>query len=195
MRAETMHEYQGILLDRAIRVAAEAHRGQRRKGLDVPFITHPFAVALLLCRAGCREEVLVVGLLHDTLEDTELVLDDIRRDFGETVASIVAGCSEPDKSMPWEDRKKAMLRRLESAAPDVRIVTCADKLHNLRSMVSDYETEGEGLWEHFTRGREKQAWYYREMVSALGPPADGPVEPAFAWLYERFKREVEDFFG
>ena len=78
-------------IEEAIEVAAEAHQGQYRKGTRTPYITHPYAVGLILMEAGCSEAVIVAGILHDTVEDTELTLGFIQEHFGEYVAGIVGG--------------------------------------------------------------------------------------------------------
>ena len=87
------------MIDLAIEVAAKAHQNQVRKGTDIPYITHPLAVGIILAKAGCSDEVIVAGILHDTLEDTPLTLDCIQETFGPRVASIVKGASEPDRSL------------------------------------------------------------------------------------------------
>src|SRR5438270_10454843 len=110
-------------IDRAIELAATAHRHQVRKGTDIPYITHPYVVGIMLAQIGCDEEVVAAGILHDTVEDTPLTLDDIRAQFGDRVASIVEGCSEPDKSASWEHRKQHTLEYLKSAPWEVRIVS------------------------------------------------------------------------
>src|SRR5947209_15832446 len=109
------------MLDLAIETAARAHAGQVRKGTDVPYIAHPYAVGMMLARVGASEEVVAAGILHDTVEDTYLTLDWIRDNFGEKVAMIVEGCSEPDHgSQPWEARKEHTLEYLKTAPWEVR---------------------------------------------------------------------------
>jgi (p)ppGpp synthase/HD superfamily hydrolase len=164
------------LVQKALAVAAAAHQGQVRKGSGRPYILHPVAVAQLLAEAGCGDEVVAAGLLHDTLEDTRLTLGELRAWFGAEVASIVAGCSEPHKSVPWEKRKKHTLKTLPSAPWEVRVVTCADKLDNVLSMAVDREEQGDALWNRFSRGRDDQAWYHRAVVERLsqGPELHDP---------------------
>ena len=168
-------------VDLALEVAAKAHRHQLRKGTDVPYIAHPCAVALILVRAGCTENVLAAGILHDTVEDTDLTLADVERDFGSAVAAIVEGCSEPDKSLPWKDRKRHTIEMLRDASPEVCLVTCADKLHNVRSMLADRRVIGEQVWARFRGGKALQEWYYRGLVESLAGRAgmQGPLYAAF----------------
>ena len=153
-------------IEEAIEVAAEAHQGQYRKGTRTPYITHPYAVGLILMEAGCTEVVIVAGILHDTVEDTDLSLDFIRQRFGSNIADIVEGCSE-NKALKWRARKTERIEALRIASPEICIVTCADKLHNLRTIISEYDVIGEAVWERFHGDIEDQAWYYRSVLDAI----------------------------
>ena len=154
-------------LNRAIEVATIAHQNHFRKGTDIPYIAHPFGVGMLLAQAGCSEDVIVAGILHDTVEDTPLTLDDIRKQFGDRVAEIVGGCSEPDKSLAWRERKQHTIDHLKSASNEVKLTTCADKLYNVSSMLSDYAVYGETLWSRFNEGPNEQEWYFQSMAATL----------------------------
>ena len=103
------------LVEKAIEMAVQAHANQKRKGTDQPYIVHPLSVGMLLMKHGYPEHLVIAGLLHDTLEDTDLTEEEIRRVFGDPVAELVRGCSEPDKSLPWEERKKHTLSYLQTA--------------------------------------------------------------------------------
>ena len=142
--------------ERALRMAAVAHRGQSRKGEDVPYIEHPMAVALILDRSGFDEEIQISGLLHDVVEDTEVTLDQIRSAFGDRVAGIVADCSEvkldaDGRGRPWADRKRDQVAAIASAGDDSKAVTLADKSHNLLSIRLDL-AEGRPAWSTFHAG-------------------------------------------
>ncbi len=176
------------LIEKAIMVASKAHDGQYRKLTNIPYITHPLGVSLILMRIGAREELVAAGILHDTVEDTELTLADIKDGFGDEVAELVDGCSEPDKSLSWEARKEHTISVLQTASEDTRTVVCADKLHNIRSIIRDYEDQGEQVWSRFNRGKEKQEWYYRNVVKSLGHASTFP-------LLEELKKEVDILFS
>ncbi len=180
------------MIDFAIEMAAKAHRRQSRKHTDIPYITHPIGVALLLAQSGCSDKLITAGLLHDTTEDTPICQKDIRDKFGEFVASIVEGCSEPDKTLDWEDRKKHTIEFLKTASLDIRIVACADKLNNIRTIASDYNEIGDKVWERFNRGKKEQEWYYRSLVKSI---CDQPDIPEKMTLFEQLKNEVEKLFG
>ncbi len=134
---------------------------------------------------------MLFGPKVDTVEDTDLTLDDLHREFGEEVATIVAGCSEPPKSVPWEERKRHTLEHMLTASWEVRAVSCADKLHNLLSIESGYGTLGEEVWSRFKRGRSQQEWYYRGMANALCTRHPGEPEVPFC---REFRETVERMF-
>ncbi len=166
--SKTMKNEEGLSLpDRAAEFALRKHRNQLRKGSDIPYIAHPFAVCLILARIDCDDEVLAAALLHDTLEDTETTAEELQGIFGEAVTAIVKGCSEPDKSLPWEERKEHTIHFLRSASLEIRLVAAADKLHNARSISEEWNRLGEGVWERFNRGPARQEWYYRSVFEAL----------------------------
>ncbi len=173
------------LLEMAIETAAKAHEGQVRKGSGIPYIAHPYAVGMILREAGCSDEVVAAGILHDTTEDTPLTLLEIESRFGKTVASLVAGASEPDKSKRWEERKNHTIAFLRTAPMDVRMIVCADKLHNLRSILADYARHQDNVWQVFSRGKEKQMWYYKSICDSLFANLAPSEIPALFGDYER----------
>ena len=122
--------------------AARLHRDQTRKGTGVPYVTHLLAVAAIVGDNGGTEEEVVAALLHDAPEDAggETRLAEIQARFGDGVADIVAGCTDTyeDPKPPWRARKEAYLDHLAGAPAPVRLVSAADKLHNARSVLSDY---------------------------------------------------------
>jgi len=180
------------MIEKAIQLATEAHAGQVRKGTLVPYITHPYTVGMMLAQAGCSDEVVAAGILHDTVEDTSVTLDQIREKFGPRVATIVEGCSEPDKTARWEERKQHTIDFLRTAQWEVRLVACADKVHNLRTIAEVYEKVGDEVWRRFKRGRDEQEWYYRSLLTVLcGPRAEGPPLP----FCQEFGELVRRVFG
>jgi len=175
-------------IEKAITFATMAHLKQTRKLTNIPYITHPYHVGMLLLQAGCSEEIVCAGLLHDTVEDTEVTNQDLVREFGEEVARLVEGSSEPNKNLPWEDRKEHTIDFLKTAPRDICMIVCADKLSNIRSIISDIEVAGEIVWGKFNRGKDKQEWYYRGIISSLSNQLKG--EP----LFEELIKEVRYVF-
>ena len=180
------------MINQAIEIALEAHEGEPRKGTDIPYVTHPLAVGFLLAKAGCTDEVIAAGILHDTVENTYITLNDISVKCGAKVAAIVEGCSEPDRGASWEERKQHTIDFLKSTSKEIKFVALADKLHNISSMRADYQKVGEKLWERFNASVEEQKWYYEELVEALrGDNAD----EAYKALHKEFAKTVKAVFG
>lgn len=156
------------LLWRALAFAEQAHRGQFRKATRIPYLTHPLRVAEILLRAGLPEELAVAALLHDTLEDTAVTENDLRRTFGDRIADLVVALSEPEhRTAPWAERKAHTVTFLQQAPTEVLLVALADKLDNLRSIAEDLRWQGERLWERFNAPKAQQAAYYRALAAVF----------------------------
>jgi len=160
----------------ALAFAARLHADQVRKGSGIPYISHLLAVAAISIEFGANEDEAIAALLHDAVEDQGGVPTEemIRRLFGPVVAAIVRGCTDADTipKPPWRARKEAYIAHLKGASPSVRLVSAADKLHNARTILSDYQRMGESVWELFKGGREGTLWYYRTLANEfrqLGP--------------------------
>ena len=106
----------------------KAHYGQYRKGTKIPYFIHPLGVAKILIDYDCSEEIIIAGLLHDTVEDTAVTIDEIERNFGEHVAEIVGNITEPEKSIHWEKRKQYQFDLIKKAPLEELFIICADKL-------------------------------------------------------------------
>jgi (p)ppGpp synthase/HD superfamily hydrolase len=163
--------------DQALLLASDLHRRQGRKGSQTPYFAHLMAVTALVLENGGDEDTAIAALLHDAVEDQggAPTLALIAERFGPRVAAIVEACSDCDSQPkpPWRARKEAYLAHLETAAPEARLVSAADKLHNARSLLRDYGLVGEDLWSRFRGGgREGTLWYYHacaEVLGRLGP--------------------------
>jgi len=164
-------EYSPRIVD-AFAFTYELHRKQVRKGSHVPYITHLMGVAAIVGRHGGDEDQFIAALLHDAVEDQGGLetLERIRERFGDTVAAYVAGCSDSDNSPkpPWRERKERFIEFAKTASHEQRLVIAADKLHNVRSIISDLYEQGNAVWGLFKAGREGTLWYYAEIVRALG---------------------------
>jgi GTP pyrophosphokinase len=177
--------------DEALVFAAQLHRRQRRKQTDVPYVAHLLAVASLALEHGADEDEAIAALLHDAIEDQggDAARQEIRRRFGERVTAIVEGCTDAETipKPPWRERKERYLAHVPAASSSVRLVSAADKLHNARSLASDYARVGESLWQRFNGGRTGTLWYYRALVAAY---RQAPPTPSLAALIDEFERTV-----
>ena len=153
-------------LNAAIRFAVDHHAGQLRKGTTHSYIIHPMEVMSILMRMDADTDLLIAGVLHDTVEDTDATINEIVALFGEDVGALVAHHSE-DKSKTWDERKRHAIEELKTADKRLKMLVMADKLSNLRSIAADYRKLGEQLWERFHAPAEKQSWYYSEVQDAL----------------------------
>lgn len=178
------------LIDKAIIFALRAHAGQQRKtGNEIPFIAHPFGVAMLLQGMGCPESVVVAGLLHDTVEDTAATLSDIEAEFGSEVSRIVSYCTEPRGR--WETRKQALIDNLRHAPLEAKLLAAADKYHNLSHMLHNLEKYGPAMWHNFSRGAEQQAWYYRTVLDSI---LQDIAEPDLYPIFGQLQNVIEQLF-
>ena len=158
----------------AMAYAYQVHSGQRRKGTGIPYIAHILGVTAIAMEYGADEDQSIGALLHDAAEDGggEATLAEIRARFGDVVAEIVLGCSDslvedPEDKLPWQERKENYLAHLESASQSVCLVSAADKLHNVRSIIRDYHEHGEAIWDRFQGSRDGTLWYYETVADTL----------------------------
>jgi GTP pyrophosphokinase len=128
-------------------------------------------VASLVLEAGGDQDLAIAALLHDVVEDCggAPMLKEVRRRFGARVAKVVDGCTDADAypKPPWRERKEKYIERLRHEDAGTRLVSAADKLNNVRSILSDYRAIGESLWSRFNGGREGTLWYYRTLRDEL----------------------------
>ena len=123
------------VIERAYAVAERAHDGQKRRSGE-PYITHPVAVAQILAELGIGSKTVAAALLHDTVEDTEYSLDQLRADFGDEVAMLVDGVTKLDKVKYGDSAQAETVRKMIVAmSRDIRvlIIKLADRLHNART--------------------------------------------------------------
>jgi (p)ppGpp synthase/HD superfamily hydrolase len=177
-------------LARALALAHEAHRTQKRKGTDIPYIAHPMAVASLVLEHGGSEDQAIAALLHDTIEDGgEAYADRIGEAFGPEVLAMVRDCTDGSfehkaaartphaKYANWRERKLQYMQHLRAMPADSPslLVSVCDKLHNARAILADLRLLGDALFDRFTGRRDGTLWYYDELAGIF---ADKGVAPA-----------------
>lgn len=175
----------------ALVFAARIHQDQRRKGTDIPYMAHILGVTALVLEHGGNEDEAIGALLHDAAEDGggEAMLAEIRAQFGDAVGDIVLGCSDslaadPADKAPWLERKQTFIAQLAEASPSVCMVSAADKLHNVRSLISAVRERGDETWSRFNGGRAGTLWYYDAVSHILWRRWPST-------LTEELRREVE----
>ncbi len=182
------------LLDRAIIFAVQAHAGTERRGKGFPYIVHPMEAMEIVATITPDQELLAAAALHDTVEDTDVTVEEIRAQFGDRIASLVAaesdempeGVSEEDS---WHARKKAAIDRLAAASHDAKIVALGDKLSNMRAIARDYAVKGDELWKIFHASDPKDhEWHYRGLANSLRELAD-------TFAFQEFEALIDQVFG
>ncbi|SHF25501.1 MULTISPECIES: HD domain-containing protein [Caloramator] len=182
----------------ALKIAWDVHKEQKRKGSNAPYIIHPVEVAVIILENGGDDDLVTAGLLHDTLEDITSgrmeLLKLIKTNFPKRVVDIVLSVTEQEKLLvnrsltrsekinTWKKRKQEAIDKLKNASIDVKIVSCADKLSNIRSMVEDYNTMRDKLWVMFNAGYDEQKWYYFELLDVF---LDLKAYPMYKELQEK----------
>lgn len=169
--------------DAALSLASYLHNGQFRKGTDIPYISHLLAVAAIVLEHGGSEDEAIAALLHDAVEDQggQATLERIERGFGPFVAGIVKANSDADTipKPPWGERKAAYIAHIRHESCSVRLVSCADKLHNVRSILAEFDALEAASWGKFNGGRDGTLWYYGCLADAFLAAADTPLTREF----------------
>lgn len=179
-----------FVIYKAIQTALKMHDRQLRKLDGDIYAAHPLEVGLLLAGVHASDEVVIAGILHDTVEDTALTLEEIDKIFGSKVAFLVKGCSESDKSLDWKRRKIEMIQYVKNhASNDEKLIIMVDKLSNIKSMYRYIASHKKyDIWDKFNAGYSDQKWYYEEMIKALDSLK---LNPDYRGLFD----ELEKYFG
>lgn len=171
----------GDAFNEALAFAMAWHKGQYRKGSSIPYVTHVVAVAELLARYYPAEQDLVIaGLLHDTVEDTGASFELLETTFGSDVTHLVRAVTKPtdeevpeehrtDKVTVWKYKRSAMLEHLGTGDRNILRLKAADALANLHSIYRDLSDRavGDEVWRRFKGSKAQSLWYYRAMLSRV----------------------------
>jgi (p)ppGpp synthase/HD superfamily hydrolase len=163
--------------DDAFHYAHQLHQNQTRKGTTIPYISHLLSVAALVIEHGGNEDQAIAALLHDGPEDQGGVatLIEIRKRFGDAVATIVSDCTDSwtEPKPPWRPRKEAYLASLPKKPKDSLLVSLADKTHNAEAILHDYRELGDQLWPRFNGGADGTRWYYDALAKVFAEAMPG----------------------
>ena len=161
-------------LKNAIKFAIKTHdlyQKQMRKGKDVAYITHPLTVGVILASAGCSEDVVAAGILHDTIEDStiekKVTASMLAQRFGDNVAELVSSVSENDKAKSWDDRKNEAVEHIKDFSQESLLVKSADIVSNVSELVDDYARYGEDVFSRFNAPREKVISNQLRVIDAI----------------------------
>lgn len=181
------------VLDRAIVFAVRAHAGTERRGKGFPYIVHPMEAVAIAATMTSDQELLAAAALHDTVEDTDVTVEQIRAEFGDRIASLVVLDSDVieqgvSKDDTWHTRKQDTINRLANASRDAKIVALGDKLSNMRAIARDYAMQGDGIWNLFrVKDRKAHEWRFRGLAEALSELQD-------TFAYKEFEQLISQVF-
>ena len=148
-------------IQRAIGFAIRIHevdQKQKRKGKDIPYIIHPLLVGFILASAKAEEDLVVAGILHDTIEDSipekKVTNEIIIKKFGNKVAKLVYSVTEPDKTLPWKARKREALEHIKTFSHNELLLKSADILSSLSELLIDYKKFGDEVFSRFNASED-----------------------------------------
>ena len=183
------------LVDKAIKFAVDAHANTERRGKGFPYVIHVLEAMEIVASMTNDPELLAAAALHDTVEDTEVTLEQLRAEFGDRVAGIVAHESDEmplgiSEEASWRSRKQAAIDRLAAAPYDSKLVALGDKLSNMRAIARDYRVQGDSLWSifHAPGGKADHEWHYRGLAESLS-------ELAGTDAYGEFVGRIDEVFN
>tara|TARA_B100002051_G_scaffold276628_2_gene326322 strand:- start:44590 stop:45186 length:597 start_codon:yes stop_codon:yes gene_type:complete len=184
-------------VEQAIKAAALLHQDQVRKGdIPLPYITHLMAVTMILRDYTEDEDTLVAALLHDTIEDTDYTLEELKTDFGDNVANIVEHVTEEEykngERIPWLQVKQNYAKKLKKAPIESVLVSAADKTHNFRCIVEDYFDDHHGFFRDFGNSLENQLEAYQNIANAINSRLSDGIVHEFNQTFEEFKNFIFD---
>lgn len=181
-----------IRIEQAIRAAAVLHEGQFRRGQRVPYVSHLFAVALIVYTYTKDEDTIIAALLHDTLEDTEYKPEELREDFGDNVLKIVRAVTEPLDEQDWHTRKANYIQQLKSAPAEALCIAAADKIHNMQCAMQDFKDIPQKFAATFGGSLEERVLQYQELSNILNNRLDNDIVSEFNHTYAKYKDFILD---
>lgn len=184
-------------VEQAIKAAALLHEQQVRQGsVPLPYITHLMAVMLILRDYTSDEDTLVAALLHDTLEDTDYTKEELRTDFGETVAKYVETLTEPkndgEDKLPWIEVKRTYAKQLRNGPIEAVMIAAADKAHNFRSIVEEYMHDHHAFIRDFGPHTEKRIEAYQVIANAINNRLKDGIVHEFNHTFDLYKQFLID---
>lgn len=185
-------------IEQAVQFAMKAHAGQYRKVGHIPYIWHPIEVASIIQTMTHDEDVIIAGLLHDTVEDTEVTIEDIEEAFGPRVRELVSSETEdkhPEQKAEdsWLQRKRESVMELLDAPLESKIIWLADKVSNMRSFHQMYLEQGIEMWENFNQKDPRvQKWYYSRILALVSDLKDRAPYAEYKWRVNEVFKDVED---
>lgn len=179
---------------KAMAKAAFLHKEQLRLD-DVPYICHPISVAIILSNYTDNEDIIIGGLLHDTIEDTSYTVDELKKDFGKKITDIVLGVTFSqieETPETWRRRCKEYFKHLEKMNKESLLVTVADKIHNTTDMILGFEKLGQSFLDKFDPPSMKEDLEQEEKVLTVLKEklGDIPIIKELEFAYKEFEEKI-----
>ncbi len=175
-------------IEKAIKKASLLHDGQVRKGTpNFPYITHLFSVATILSQYSDDEEVIAAGILHDTIEDTNYSPEELKNEFGTRVHDMVMEVTEKKgkEEVSWRERKQAYLDSLaHTDNAEALLISVADKMHNLRSIIDDLREHGDGILKALSTSPSEQLWFFGEHMRIVKERLNSPIIEEYQKVFD-----------
>jgi (p)ppGpp synthase/HD superfamily hydrolase len=184
-------------IEQALRAASVLHKDQVRKGsVPYPYMTHLFAVAMIVSDYTTDEDTIVASLLHDTLEDTDYTPEELEDDFGGTVKELVLAVTEPPREDPgrdgYETQKKQYIKQLKEAPERALIIATADKIHNMRSAVEEYFDNHSGFIAEFGTNMNERLIMYQEFSNIVNRRLKNAILAEFNSVFTEYKNFIQN---
>lgn len=192
INAEMMYSYQ---IEKAIRAAGVLHKDRIRKGrIPYPYVTHPFSVACIIADYTDDEHIIIAGLLHDTIEEAGYTFAELKEDFGEIVCSIVKDITissdEEHTRETWKERHASSVARLKRAREEALIVSAADKIHDMRSIIEEYYGDHARFRRDFGGSTEERVTIYQSISNILNSRLSNPIVHEFNHVFDEYKKFI-----
>jgi (p)ppGpp synthase/HD superfamily hydrolase len=184
-------------IEQAIKATAVLHLDQVRKGVaNLPFVTHPMSVMTILRDYTEDENTLVAALLHDTVEDTDYTLDEMKEDFGKEVADLVSTITEPcysgERKLTWLEVKQAYAKQIKNGSKEAAMISAADKTHNFRTMIEDYYEHHEEFIRDFGPNLDNRLEAYQNISNAINNRLSDGIVHEFNQTFVAYKKFILD---
>lgn len=185
-------------LQKAVNFAIKVHeidQKQKRKGKDVAYISHPLTVGLILSQAEAAEDLVIAGILHDTVEDSaqekKVTPEILEKEFGERVTELVMSVTE-DKRLSWEERKQKTIERIKGFSNDALFLKSADIISNVSEIVDDFSRDGYKDFKNFSAPepkRENTIQNYLNVMNAIMESwSENPLKDDLKFLSEQLSK-------
>lgn len=184
-------------VEQAIRASSILHQDQLRMGsLPLPYISHLMAVVLILSDYTQSEDIIVAAFLHDTLEDTDYTVEELREDFGGPVAELVLTLTEPKTAgnvkLTWLERKKTYIKQLKQGSEAAIMIAAADKAHNFRTIVEEYHDDHKRFIQDFGPQLEERMEAYQGMANVINSRLKSDIVHEFNHTFKEYKQFLLD---